>query len=268
MFSTLFVWTALLFASSKGFAHALAIADDHVSTHTPANSLNKLASVMPRSALAKPAGELKYVVLGLGTQNYTCVPGEEHATPSTTGATGTYWLYSNRRTADTYKATLYDIGSRLSTNLLAATWRIPAISRLALVLSAHPEALEGYLQLEGFDRVVGHHFFSVANGKSSPVFAFDQLSSSPYPVAQVGKADETDAPKHAYPGLQHEGAVPWLYLTDTGFSVGGIDTVYRLETAGGKGPASCQGQAARFEVKYAAQCEHHSDVQTVLSASG
>lgn len=124
--------------------------------------------------------------------------------------------------------------------------------------------MEGYLRTNDFDRIVGHHFFSASNGTSSPVFAFDQLSSSPYPVAQVVKADATDAPKHAYAGLQHEGAVPWLYLADTGFSVGGIDTVYRLETAGGKGPVSCEAQAAHFEVKYAAQCEHLPYGQTVL----
>jgi hypothetical protein len=89
MFPTLFVWTTLLFTSLTGSAHALAIAENHVSTHTPANTLNNLASIMPRSSLATPAGQLKYVVLGLGTQNYTCASGDDFAAPGTTGATGT-----------------------------------------------------------------------------------------------------------------------------------------------------------------------------------
>ncbi len=255
MFPTLFVWTVLLFASSSGPAHARAIAEKHVSTYTPAAGLDSLARVMPQSSLAAPPGQLKYVVLGLGTQNYTCASGDERAAPDTTGATGTYRLYGDEDSADISKATLYDIGSRLSTNLLAAKWKIPAISRVALVLSTYPKAFENYLRLEGYDRVIGHHFFGVSNGTSRPVFAFDGLSPSPYPIAQVSRFDGTDAPKSAYPGLQHEGAVPWLHLADTGFSVGGIDTVYRLETAGGKGPVSCQGRANSFEVKYAAQCK-------------
>lgn len=124
--------------------------------------------------------------------------------------------------------------------------------------------MENYLRLEGYDKVIGHHFFGISNGTSTPVFAFDQLSQSPYPIAQVGRVDGTDAPKSAFSGLQQEGAVPWLHLADTGSSVGGVDTVYRLETAGGKGPVNCQGREANFEVKYAAQCESCPDTLTEL----
>ena len=84
MFSVSFLWSAILFASLTGSAHTLAIAENYV----PARPLNKLASLMPQSSLATPAGQLKYVVLGVGTQNYTCAGGDEHATPGTTGATG------------------------------------------------------------------------------------------------------------------------------------------------------------------------------------
>ncbi|KAL6149766.1 hypothetical protein ACJQWK_02933 [Exserohilum turcicum] len=237
MFPTIFIWITLLLTSFKGSAHALAIVENYGHSHTSKNALRNLASIMPQSSLETPVGQLKYVVLGLGTQNYTCSSGNELAVPGTTGAT----------------ATLYDIGSQLSTNLLAARWKLPTISSLALLLSTHPTALESYLKLEGFDKIVGHHFFGNWNGTSTPVFAFDRLPQSPYPIAQVSRADGTDAPKSAYPGLQQEGAVPWLYLTDTGSSVGGVDTVYRLETAGGKGPVTCQGRQGSFEVKYAAQ---------------
>lgn len=75
-------------------------------------------------------------------------------------------------------------------------------------------------------------------------------------MAQVSKLNQTDAPKYACPGLASEGAVPWLYLKDNvGISKGGIDTVYRLETAGGSAPASCKGSAPAFQVAYAAQCK-------------
>lgn len=103
MFPRFLVWTAWVFISSKGFAHALATGKNHVPTRTPTNPVNRLASVMPQSALANPVGELKYVALGLGTQNYTCSYDDEHAAPGTTGATGTYSHYSDEHTADISK---------------------------------------------------------------------------------------------------------------------------------------------------------------------
>ena len=57
--------------------------------YTPASNLDKLAKLMPKSALPTPDGlQLKYVVLGIGTQNYTCATGDQNAAPGTTGATG------------------------------------------------------------------------------------------------------------------------------------------------------------------------------------
>lgn len=107
------------------------------------------------------------------------------------------------------------------------------------------------LQSLGYDHLIGHHYFSAG----SPVFALDKLAITPFPLTVVGKLAETDAPKTSCPGSAAEGAIKWLLLKDTkGLSQGGIDTVYRLETAGGNKPATCKGQKAAFEVKYAAQC--------------
>lgn len=57
-------------------------------TYTPAGDLSRLAKLMPTSALPAPDGELKYVVLGIGSQNYTCTSGNPDAAPGTTGAVG------------------------------------------------------------------------------------------------------------------------------------------------------------------------------------
>ncbi len=58
-------------------------------TYAPSNNLDNLAKLMPKSALPAPDGlQLKYVVLGIGTQNYTCATDDENAVPGTTGATG------------------------------------------------------------------------------------------------------------------------------------------------------------------------------------
>lgn len=44
---------------------------------------------MPASALPPADGlDLKYVLLGVGTQNYTCTGGDENASRNTTGAVG------------------------------------------------------------------------------------------------------------------------------------------------------------------------------------
>jgi hypothetical protein len=136
-----------------------------------------------------------------------------------------------------------------------AMWKIASLSPLALALSAFPSTLEWSLKSQGYDKRIGTHEFKTVNGAGTPTFVFDQLAS-PFPIAQVGKLNDTAAPASACPGLSNEGSVKWLYLKDTkGLSKGGIDTVYRIETAGGSPPATCKGQPASFEVKYAAQCK-------------
>jgi hypothetical protein len=60
-------------------------------TYTPAWSLSKLSKLLPTSTLPTPDGELKYVLLGVGTQNYTCTSSGPDATPGTTGATGKFF---------------------------------------------------------------------------------------------------------------------------------------------------------------------------------
>lgn len=104
----------------------------------------------------------------------------------------------------------------------------------------------------GAHYLLGHHFFE----NQSPVFALDQLSQSPYPLAVVSKAAESVAPVSSFDGLSKEGALKWLLLKDsTQGSQGGIDTVYRVKTAGGNKPGTCTGQKATFEVLYSAQCK-------------
>jgi hypothetical protein len=51
--------------------------------------LDELASLMPISPLPTPDGlDLKYVVLGIGTQNYTCTGVDEDSIPASIGAVG------------------------------------------------------------------------------------------------------------------------------------------------------------------------------------
>lgn len=152
-------------------------------------------------------------------------------------------------------ATLYDIGSRLNGSP-DAKGMIASISSLALSLYEWaPDYISTCLQGQGFQDVVGHHFFANVNGTSTPTFALDHMVA-PYPMTQVAKMGAIDAPAGATPGTNGLPAVQWLYLQHkAGVSQGGINTVYRVETAGGNKPATCKGMPASWEVKYAAQCK-------------
>ncbi|KAJ4349437.1 uncharacterized protein N0V89_008052 [Didymosphaeria variabile] len=199
------------------------------------SGLSNLAKKMPANTLPAPTDlELKYVLLGVGTQNYTCLTGNAADAPDTTGAT----------------AKLYDLGTKLNNDPLAQ-WKIPAISGLALSLSAFGTwQLDMYLNAEGYNQWLGNHFFTL----KVPTFSLYKTKTTPHPLAMVAKKADQDAPKTACQGTTGEGAVKWLYLADdTNLSVGGVNTVYRLETAGGNKPDTCQGMQNYFEVPYAAQ---------------
>lgn len=196
------------------------------------STLNNL--VIPSSTLPPPTGlVLKFVGLGIGTQNYTCATPSSTAVPASDGAL----------------ATLYDLGTRLNTDPMAA-WKIGSLSGLALSLSFFPDILDGYLQSQGYSKVLGEHFFTSA---MVPTFCLSDVLPPPIPQVNGKKNATMAAPTSSCPGQFNEGAVPWLYLIDNGGSTGGVNTVYRLETAGGQPPATCESMGTAFTVPYAAQ---------------
>ncbi|KAF2790867.1 hypothetical protein K505DRAFT_250236 [Melanomma pulvis-pyrius CBS 109.77] len=198
-------------------------------------ALSNLAKKMPNNTLPSPGAlQLKFVGLGIGTQNYTCLTGNATAEPGTTGAL----------------AKLYDLGTVLNNDRMAE-WKIGSISALALSMKTQsPNKLNQYLQSQGYQQVLGDHFFTL----TTPTFSLNKVKANPFPLAFVAKKAEMDAPKGSCPGTKNEGAIKWLQLADDkNLSQGGVNTVYRLETAGGNKPAKCQGQPKTFEVPYAAQ---------------
>ena len=100
----------------------------------------------------------------------------------------------------------------------------------------------------------GHHYFAT---NTTPVF---NLNASPDPAQQIGnviahKVANSTAPANAVKGPNGvgNGAVVWLYLNTTNATQGDVRAVYRLNTAGGSPPKTCENSAPQFSVQYAAE---------------
>ncbi|KIW18829.1 hypothetical protein PV08_03118 [Exophiala spinifera] len=195
---------------------------------SPTCDLSKAAMPVAPTPLPTPAGlTLDHVALGRGVQNYTCANAT--ATPAAVGAVARFYNVS----------------------CVASDWPdlLPIMPNLALQypLPAAPDA-----PLEPSNLVLStHHFFS---NSTTPVFAFDAPTSPDLGRVFAQKANSSEAPTNSVigPNGQGNGAVAWLYLTSRATTVGDIKAVYRLNTAGGNPPATCQGQDSAFSVDYSA----------------
>ncbi|RAL60788.1 hypothetical protein DID88_009893 [Monilinia fructigena] len=86
-------------------------------------------------------------------------------------------------------------------------------------------------------------------------------SPTPLPGPSTGsggfaKSDAIPAPAGASIGQNDQGfgAVPWLKLTARNGATGGLQEVYRVNTAGGNPPATCADRlGSNFNVQYAAE---------------
>jgi len=169
---------------------------------------------------------LKGLTLGRGTQNYTCADSSATTIPVSIGAV----------------ATLFD-----------ATPLLPFLPPMEgqEVLDILPSYLVSfpYAALENSSLPVkGHHFFD-----SAVVPIFD-LTSTDVGLLVGSKIGDIAAPNGSTPGPNGvgPGAVDWLALGACDGS-SGLAEGYRVFTAGGKPPKTCEGQAPTIEVQYAAQ---------------
>ncbi|KAH7032863.1 uncharacterized protein B0I36DRAFT_320183 [Microdochium trichocladiopsis] len=186
-----------------------------------------------------PGLVLKHVAVGRGTQNYTCDTSNPGAAPVANGAMAT--LFNASCVAASYP----DVAGKLA-----------ALS-LQFPLSAFPTSDDETVRMGPSNLLVsGKHFF--LDGKT-PYFNLDTKNFGQVGHATFSKKSGTDAPSNAPTGLQGEKAVAWLKLVAGGSdavkiaATGGLQEVYRVETAGGSPPATCQGMAPTFEVEYATQ---------------
>lgn len=103
----------------------------------------------------------------------------------------------------------------------------------------------------------GHHYFL---NTTTPFFNLN-TSSHDYGTGAFKKINSTDAPTDAIKGPHGKGngAVAWLKLTARDPQGQILQEVYRVNTAGGDAPKSCQGLDATFQVEYAAEYWVYTD---------
>lgn len=173
---------------------------------------------------------LRHVAIGRGVQNYTCAIADNSTKPVSIGAV----------------ASLYN-ASCIAANYPDLLSLLPNLA-LQYPLPAYPSS---NLEPSNID-LSGHHFFE---NPTTPTFNMDADPTQQLGVAVAKKVANSTAPAGSPlgPNGVGNGAVAWLYLQSTNATVGNIKTVYRLNTAGGSPPLTCQDSPAVFSVQYAAE---------------
>lgn len=93
--------------------------------------------------------------------------------------------------------------------------------------------------------MLGHHYFQ----DSIPVFNLD-ITGQQNGLAFTQLENKVSAPSDAIKG--NDGAVAWLELSTVQGTVGDYSSVYRVNTAGGAPPKTCENMPSHFEVHYTA----------------
>jgi len=217
------------FAVFAATASALALPTDLSFLHKRgALTVNIPSSGLQDPATISPKVALKYIALGVGTQNYTCAatPNSATSAPVQVGAS----------------AVLFDVGSFFQ--------KLPIMIKSLPPLALGLYAMTGQPDMSGITGggVLGDHYFNAAG---QPVFDLTKVGVK----VTVKKLGNVAAPADACSGPKNAGAVDWLQLTDVGggASYGGVSYVYRVVTAGGNKPSSCSGRTGTFEVPYTAE---------------
>ncbi|KAI9814238.1 MAG: hypothetical protein M1827_003404 [Pycnora praestabilis] len=186
--------------------------------------------VAPTPLAGPTAGlQLSEVLIGRGTQNYTCADSTAQSMPVSIGAVAN--LYNASCIAGNYP------------DLLAL---LPNVT-----LQLPVPAPESTLFPPNID-LVGHHFFTTI---TEPTFNLDTNTGGNLGIIFSSKNGTTTAPPNSPKGQDDQGfgSVAWLKLVAKNGTVGGYQEVYRVNTAGGNPPATCDGMQPTFEVQYAAQ---------------
>jgi hypothetical protein len=162
---------------------------------------------------------LRHVAIGRGIQNYTCSSAAATEKPVAIGAIAS--LFNATCTAVRAPTILADVTA------MALDYAVPTSEIAQQMLS-------------------GHHEFTK---DGAPLFLLETELHN-YGFIQAAKNASSDAPATASKGTNQLGSVTWLKLTGT---AGQYKEVYRLNTAGGVAPKTCEGIYGPISVPYAAE---------------
>ena len=174
-------------------------------------------TVPPNSTLPAPIANLtlKYIALGLGTQNYSCPTSSADAVPTAIGAL----------------ANLYDTTDAIVGMAAMAMAPVATVSRVLSTITCEADSHDSAAQLNQ----IGQHYFDAAG---TPTFDLSPENL----LLKAKKIDASNAPGGACVGRDGGAAVPWLMLQDDGTGRSrGLGQVFRVETAGGSAPPTCEG---------------------------
>ncbi|CCX15900.1 Similar to predicted protein [Aspergillus terreus NIH2624]; acc. no. XP_001208731 [Pyronema omphalodes CBS 100304] len=171
------------------------------------------------------------VVIGRGTQNYTCASSSESDVPVATGAKA--HLYDASCLAQYAPEILHSLPSALLDIDKGKTGRF--ITKQASMWAG-----------EDTDINVGVHIF---NAEKTPIF--DYAKQEPNDIFYGKKNEGVKAPNKANKG--EYGAVDWLLLGAVQTGEVKYSAAYRVVTAGGSPPPTCKGMKKNFEVTYATE---------------
>lgn len=160
----------------------------------------------------------------MGNKNYSCETSTSDSTPEAIGAVAN--LYNATCIAANYPDMLATLPN--------TAYKMSNINNLSSTLP--PANLD----------LLGHHFFQ----GSTPVFNLDTTPQRQYGIAFTKVQKKLDAPSDAVYG--DNGAVKWLYLSTIDGTVGDYKSVYRVNTAGGAAPKTCENMPSVITVQYAA----------------
>ncbi|KAI4163254.1 MAG: hypothetical protein LQ342_003190 [Letrouitia transgressa] len=202
---------------------------------TPTTCDMSSATMPTISGLPPPSEGLSiyHVVVGRGTQNYTCDPAQPSSTPTAIGAV----------------ATLYNTTCLSS----MAPGVFGRLTRSAILV---PTPKAGKALFPANALASGHHYFT----GSAPTFNLHTELSN-YGIDFAKLDTKVPAPSNAAVGSDGSKAVPWLKLLVQDPPAGslpedsasGVKEIYRVNTAGGSAPKTCEGQPASFQKEYAAE---------------
>jgi hypothetical protein len=207
------------------------------------------------SSLPRPSEDVKYTLLGLGYQNYSC-------------STSNTWV-QNTAAAGAI-ASLYDITALITTTSSDSYTRTTLATFEQCLQSTHctpspdndycatchrlssaPVSTLSYVRSLASSAYAGRHFFDHRSGAQAPNFDVVPYRND---FLACKKAAAVHAPADAYPGANGLGAVDWLYLVDSAEGLShGLHSVYRVNTAGGVAPSTCEHPGDLLQVPYSAE---------------